>query len=71
MVKTEAKGNYGKKIRQLIDGSKPEEIYFDGDFEKKKMWFRIFWFGTVSVSHCDNYMAYSLDLKGLNITQFI
>ena len=34
--KTEAKGNYGKKIRQVIDGSKPEEIYFDGDLEKKK-----------------------------------
>ena len=32
--KTEAKGNYGKKIRQVIDGSKPEEIYFDGDLEK-------------------------------------
>ena len=34
-AKTEAKGNYGKKIRQLIDGSKPEEVYFDGDVEKK------------------------------------
>ncbi len=28
-AKTEAKGNYGKRIRQLIDGSKPEEVYFD------------------------------------------
>ena len=35
-TKTEAKGNYGKKLRQLIDGSKPEEVYFDGDLEKKK-----------------------------------
>ena len=35
--KTEAKGNYGKRIRQVIDGSKPEEIYFDGDLEKKKI----------------------------------
>ena len=34
-TKTEAKGNYGKRIRQLIDGSKPEEIIFDGDLEKK------------------------------------
>ena len=33
-AKTEAKGNYGKRIRQLIDNSKPEEIYFDGDLEK-------------------------------------
>ena len=31
--KTEAKGNYGKRLRQLIDKSKPEEIYFDGDLE--------------------------------------
>ena len=23
-------------MRQLIDGSKPEEVFFDGDFEKKK-----------------------------------
>ena len=36
-VKTEAKGNYGKRLRQLIDGSKPEEIIFDGDLEKKNM----------------------------------
>ena len=36
-VKTESKGNYGKRIRQLIDRSKPEEIYFDGDLEKKKI----------------------------------
>ena len=27
-AKTEAKGNYGKRIRQLIDGSKPEEVFF-------------------------------------------
>ena len=33
--KTEAKGNYEKRIRQLIDGSKSEEVYFDGDLEKK------------------------------------
>ena len=33
-TKTEAKGNYGKRIRQLIDGSKTEEVYFDGDVEK-------------------------------------
>ena len=34
--KTEIKGNYGKKIRQKIDKSQPEEVYFDGDIEKKK-----------------------------------
>ena len=41
--KTETKGNYGKRIRQLIDSSKPEEVYFDGDLEKKKSWFRVLW----------------------------
>ena len=63
-AKTEAKGNYGKRIRQLIDGSKPEEVYFDGDLEKKNYGSEYFGVGSVSTSHCDNYMAYSLDLKG-------
>ena len=63
-TKTEAKGNYGKNIRQVINGSKPEEIYFDGDLEKKKCGSEYFGLGSISVSHCDKYMAYSLDLKG-------
>ena len=63
-TKTEAKGNYGKRIRQLINGSKPEEVYFDGDLEKKNYGSEYFGVGSVSISHCDNYMAYSLDLKG-------
>ena len=62
--KTEAKGNYGKRLRQIIDKSKPEEIYFDGDLEKKKSGSEYFGLGSVSVSHNDNLMAYSLDLKG-------
>ena len=62
--KTEAKGNYGKKLRQIIDKSKPEEIYFDGDLEKKNSGSEYFGLGSVSVSHNDDYMAYSLDLKG-------
>ena len=62
--KTEAKGNYGKKIRQVIDGSKPEEIYFDGDLEKKKYGSEYFGLGTVSISDSDKFLAYSLDLKG-------
>ena len=62
--KTEAKGNYGKRLRQIIDKSKPEEIYFDGDLEKKKSGSEYFGLGSVSVSHNDDYMAYSLDLKG-------
>ena len=34
--KTETEGNYVKKMRQLIDGSKTEEVIFDGNIEKKK-----------------------------------
>ena len=63
-TKTEAKGNYGKRMRQLIDGSKPEEIFFDGDVEKKKSGSEYFGVGVVSTSYCDNFIAYSLDLKG-------
>ena len=63
-TKTEAKGNYGKRMRQLIDGSNPEEIFFDGDLEKKKSGSEYFGVGTVSTSYCDNFIAYSLDLKG-------
>ena len=62
--KSEAKGNYGKRIRQVIDGSKPEEVYFDGDLEKKKHGSEYFGLGTVNVSPCDKFLAYSLDLKG-------
>ncbi len=62
--KTEAKGNYGKRIRQVIDKSKPEEIYFDGDLEKIKSGSEYFGLGAISVSHNDDLMAYSLDLKG-------
>ncbi len=62
--KTEAEGNYGKRIRQLIDGSKPEEIFFDGDLEKRNLGSEYFGIGSVNISHCDNFMAYSLDLKG-------
>ncbi len=63
-AKTEAKGNYGKRMRQLIDGSKPEEVFFDGDLEKKKSGSEYFGVGTVSTSYCDNFISYSLDLKG-------
>ena len=63
-TKTEAKGNYGKRIRQLIDGSKPEEIIFDGDLEKKNHGSEYFGLGSTAVSYSDDYLAYSLDLKG-------
>jgi len=63
-TKTEVNGNYGKKLRQLIDKSKPEEVYFDGDVEKKKCGSEYFGIGTVNVSHSDKLLGYSLDLKG-------
>ena len=63
-TKTSSKGNYAKNVRQIIDGSKHEEIYFDGDLEKKKCGSEYFGLGSISVSHCDQFMAYSLDLKG-------
>ena len=62
--KTETKGNYGKRLRQLIDGSEPVEIYFDGDLEKKKYGSEYFGLGAVNVSYSDKLLAYSLDLKG-------
>ena len=62
--KTEKKGNYGKKMRQIIDLSKPEEIYFDGDYEKKESGSKYFGIGSISVSPNDKFLAYSLDLKG-------
>ena len=63
-TKTEAKGNYGKKLRQLINKSEPEEIYFDGDVEKKRYGSEYFGLGDVSISHSDKLLGYSLDLKG-------
>ena len=63
-TKTETKGNYGKKIRQVIDKSQAEEVYFDGDIEKKKYGSEYFGLGAVSVSHSDELLGYSLDLKG-------
>ena len=62
--KTEKKGDYGKRVRQLIDGSKSEEVFWDGDAEKKRLKADFFSTGATSVSHCDNYLAYSLDLQG-------
>ena len=63
MDKNEKEGNYAKRIRQVIDESKSEEV-FDGDIEKARHKSDYFGVGTVAVSHCDNLMAYSLDLKG-------
>lgn len=63
-TKTTAEGNYGKKLRQLIDSSKSEEVIFDGDIEKKKHGSEYFGLGTVDVSYNDKLLSYSLDLVG-------
>ena len=63
-TKTTTKGDYGKKLRRLIDDSKPEEIIFDGDIEKEKHGSEYFGLGTVEVSYNDKLLSYSLDLVG-------
>ena len=62
-TKTIAKGNYTKFLRQKI-GSSTIETYFDGDKEKELSGSKYFGLGTISVSHDDKLMAYSIDLKG-------
>ena len=62
-TKTIAKGNYTKFLRQKI-GSSTIETYFDGDKEKELSGSKYFGLGTISVSHNDKLMAYSIDLKG-------
>ena len=62
-TKITKEGNYSKKLRQKI-GTKKLEIYFDGDKEKKLSGSKYFGVGSISISHDDNLMAYSLDLKG-------
>ena len=62
-TKTIAKGNYTKFLRQKI-GSPIVETYFDGDKEKELSGSKYFGLGTISVSHDDKLMAYSIDLKG-------
>ena len=62
-TKTIEKGNYRKCLRQKI-GSLNIETYFDGDVEKKLSGSKYFGVGAISVSHNDQLMAYSVDLKG-------
>jgi len=62
-TRTTKKGNYIKYLRQKI-GSKADEIYFDGDKEKKLSGSNFYGLGSVAVSHDDKFLAYSVDLKG-------
>ena len=50
-------------MRQLIDGSKPEEVFLMEIWRRRNL-SEYFGVGTVSTSYCDNFIAYSLDLKG-------
>ena len=62
-TKTTAKGNYSIKLRRKIGEEKVEEIW-NGDKEKKKLKTEYFGLGDLEVSFNDEYLGYSLDLKG-------
>ncbi len=62
-TKTTAKGNYSIKLRKKIGTSKVEEIW-NGDKEKEQLKTEYFGVGDLEVSNNDQYLGYSLDLKG-------
>ena len=62
-TKTTAKGNYSIKLRRRIGEEKVEEIW-NGDKEKDKLKTEYFGLGDLEVSFNDEFLGYSLDLKG-------
>ena len=62
-TKTTAKGNYSIKLRKKIGEENVEEIW-NGDKEKEKHKTEYFGLGDLEVSFNDEYLGYSLDLKG-------
>ncbi len=62
-TKTTAKGNYSIKLRRKIGEEKVEEIW-NGDKEKEKIKTEYFGLGDLEVSFNDEFLGYSLDLKG-------
>ncbi len=62
-TKTAAKGNYSIKLRKKIGEERIEEIW-NGDKEKEKLKTEYFGLGDLEVSFNDEYLGYSLDLKG-------
>ncbi len=62
-TKTTEKGNYSIKLRKKIGTANIEEIW-NGDLEKKKLNTNYFGVGDLEVSYNDEYLAYSLDVKG-------
>ena len=61
--KTTEKGNYSIKLRKKIGTDDVEEIW-NGDKEKEKLKTEYFGVGDLEVSNNDQYLGYSLDLKG-------
>ncbi|MDC0216284.1 S9 family peptidase [Candidatus Pelagibacter sp.] len=61
--KTTAKGNYSIKLRKKIGTNNIEEIW-NGDKEKEKLNTEYFGVGDLEVSFNDNFLGYSLDIKG-------
>ena len=62
-TKTTTKGNYTIKLRKKIGTNDVEEIW-NGDLEKEKLKTEYFGLGDLEVSENDQYLGYSLDLKG-------
>jgi oligopeptidase B len=62
-TKTTIEGNYSIKLRKKIDKTEIEEIW-NGDKEKEKLSTEYFGIGDLEVSNNDQYLAYSLDIKG-------
>ncbi len=62
-TKTTAKGNYSIKLRKKIGEEQIEEIW-NGDKEKEKLKTEYFGLGDLEVSFNDEYLGYSLDIKG-------
>ena len=62
-IKTTTEGDYSIKLRKKNGTNKIEEIW-NGDKEKKKLNTEYFGVGDLEVSFNDEYLGYSLDIKG-------
>jgi len=62
-TKTTAEGNYSIKLRKKIGSQNIEEIW-NGDKEKDNLGAEYFGVGDLEISNNDQYLGYSLDVKG-------